>query len=328
MREGESGNRHFRMLDTIRSVLDNEKVCDNTFKGLNPHGLGDAVNIINYTNSSNEADSIQTGVTYGEGSSKFTISKMTIKDYSKGRADFEVIFEPKNALQIIRKLPIFLNLVSNSDTAKIKDCMSDRYTFLSGACHTLDGYFSDLKRLRSIFVMKYDSETMASESNGNLILEKNSENGQNHMGDINVEELITSNDQLIKGDLNITNLGADPEDMTPKLTIGTSSTLATLNTQEKDVFNWNLSPLGRPFLRLKFDGSKYLEFSSTNNDDLDFKTSLKRIILEDFNKTDNYNFSLSKTDEDAEEGYVATRLWVHNYLKSLLIQLLSTLLIN
>ena len=23
----------FRMLDTIRSVLDNEKVCDNTFKG-------------------------------------------------------------------------------------------------------------------------------------------------------------------------------------------------------------------------------------------------------------------------------------------------------
>ena len=169
--------------------------------------------------------------------------------------------------------------------------MSDRDTFLSGACHTLDGDFSDLKRCRSIVVMKDDSETMAIESNGNLILEKNSENGQNHMGDINVEELITSNDQLIKGDLNITNLGADPEDMTPKLTIGTSSTLATLNTQEKDVFNWNLSPLGRPFLRLKFDGSKYLEFSSTNNDDLDFKTSLKRIILEDFNKTDNYNFS-------------------------------------
>ena len=105
---------------------------------------------------------------------------MKIKNYSKGRADFEVTIEPNKSLQLVRRIPIFVNLVSDSGNASIKDCMSDRDTFLSGACQTLDGDFSDLKRCRSVILTKDDNEENALEATGNLILEKNTENGQNH----------------------------------------------------------------------------------------------------------------------------------------------------
>jgi hypothetical protein len=82
-------NEIFKMLDTLKSVLDNEEVCDNTFKGLNPHGQGDNVGVIRYKNSSNKLETIKVGGTYGEGSSKFVISKMKIKDYNTGKANLK-----------------------------------------------------------------------------------------------------------------------------------------------------------------------------------------------------------------------------------------------
>ena len=307
----------FKILDTIRSVLDNEQVCDSTLKGKSPHGDGDDIRSINFTNSLKKADSIKVGEIYGTGGSKFKISKMKIKNYSKGRADFEVTIEPNKSLQLVRRIPIFVNLVSDSGNASIKDCMSDRDTFLSGACQTLDGDFSDLKRCRSVILTKDDNEENALEATGNLILEKNTENGQNHTGDLTVEELISSKFQLTKGDLTITNSGSEPEDTTPKLIIGDTGKLTSFYTKENNVFNLDISPTGENFFKLEFDGSKYLEFLSTGFNNLNWKTSFKRIKLENFNKMDFYDYNLSRTDEDAEEGYVTTRQWVHNYLNSL-----------
>jgi type II secretory pathway pseudopilin PulG len=161
-----------QVTNQIQSLLRDEYSCEATLNGLNPAGTGSVVTDFKRKKSDGTTSNVLTsGQSYGTGGTPIFLKKMEIKNYNassgiaefwitmnKGRKDYNLMTpeEQKTVADTaygsavvpqILKVQVILDGAGN-----IKDCISDKDDYTSGACAMINGDWADKVNCKSIKV--------------------------------------------------------------------------------------------------------------------------------------------------------------------------------
>jgi hypothetical protein len=282
----------------IRSILQNKKICDETFKGLKPKGTtGQEIGSIKYM--AQDKLIFQKNVVYGKGLGKIIINKMTIKNYNSatGQSLFQIKFQRgiKNNKFSVRRFLINTKLDKNS---AISECLLDEQGFTKNTCENLfSGDFSDGVNCKSIKIQSADDKNYAIQTKGHFKIEE----------DLKADNKITTQlDQELEHFLRVkgTNDGG--------LIIGDNDQ-AKINVDSQGKLKINLIYTGSRIKSLKWGLSNDIVFKVSGNDlifDGNGSTFLK---LKGFKNQEDFKKSASSF-RTTPEGLIATRYWFYKNL--------------
>ncbi len=157
----------------IQSILRDEYSCEASLLGLSPTGAGTDVTQVKRKRSDGSVATVfQTGQVYGSSTSPIFLKKMAIKNYdiatgigefyiemNKGRKSYDSMTQPEKDVVLATSYgtavvgrSIKMNLVLDG-AGKVKDCVSDKDDYTSGACGMLDGDWTDKVKCKSINIL-------------------------------------------------------------------------------------------------------------------------------------------------------------------------------
>ncbi len=156
----------------IQSILRDEYSCGETLIGFSPTGSGTDITQVKRKRSDGSVLTVfQTGQVYGSATSPIFLKKMSIKNFNaatgigefyiemnKGRTNYDSMTQTEKDVVLATSYgtavvgrSIKMNLVLDG-AGKIKDCVSDKDDYTSGACAMLEGDWSDKVKCKSINV--------------------------------------------------------------------------------------------------------------------------------------------------------------------------------
>ncbi|MFI5391492.1 MAG: type II secretion system protein J, partial [Bacteriovoracales bacterium] len=167
-----------QVTNQVQSILRDEYSCEASLMGFSPQGAGSQVPILKRKKSDGtSAEVFTSGNAYGTGAVPIYLKKMEIKNYdagsgiaefvitmNKGKKDIASMTSEEKATitataygspTVAQKLKVHVLL---DGSGNIKDCLSDKDDYTSGACGMIDGDWTNKVKCKSINVQGNGTE--------------------------------------------------------------------------------------------------------------------------------------------------------------------------